>query len=258
MDRQESAHWDVAAYALGVLDHGEIERYERHLAECATCAADLEYMLPASRLLADVDPAHIRAAVDNQLMDRLLSAVRVDRNRGRRRQRFTIAVGTALAGAAAAVTVLAGVAWLDAAPSDDDLTAAPPATTAPAPEETAQPEQPDGLPTDAGEQIAATDSDSGVEMAAVLEGTDWGTQLWMEISSVTGPRDCRLIVVRSDGTGEVVGSWRVPAAGYGTAAQPRPLLIEAPSATAPDDIDQLQLQAIEPDGSTTTLVSVPA
>jgi hypothetical protein len=253
MDRQESAHWDVAAYALGVLDHGEIERYERHLAECASCAADLEYLLPASRLLVDVDPTHIRAAVDTQLMDRLLGAVRVDRHRGRRRQRLTVAVGTALAAAAASVAVLAGVTWLDSVPTDDDLTAAPPATASPEPRES---EEPDGLP-DGSDPATATDPTTGVEMAALLEGTDWGTQLLLEISSVTGPRECRLIVVRADGSGEVVGSWRVPEAGYGTEEQPRPLVIDAPTATSPDDIDQLQLQAVEPDGGTTTLVTVP-
>jgi Putative zinc-finger len=253
MDRHESAHWDVAAYALGVLDHGEIERYERHLAECASCAADLEYLLPASRLLADVDPVHIRAAVDTQLMDRLLSAVRIDRHRGRRRQRLTITVGTALAAAAAAVVVLAGATWLDTVPTDEDINAALSPSASPEPTES---EEPESLPGDS-EPFSATDPDSGVEMAAVLEGTDWGTQLLLEISSVTGPRECRLIVVRADGSGEVVGSWRVPASGYGTVAQPRPLLLQAPTATAPGDIDQLQLQAVEPDGSNITLVTVP-
>lgn len=249
MDRQESVHWDVASYALGVLDHGEIERYERHLADCTICAADLEYLLPASRLLADVDPSHVRSAVvDNQLMDRLLSAVRVDRNRGRRRHRFTVAVGTALAAAAAAGVVLAGATWLNTIPTGDDG----PIGSGPS----ADGERPNGLPD--GDQISATDPDSGVEMAAVLERTDWGTQVFLEISSVTGPRECQLIIVRADGTGEVVGSWRVPAAGYGTEQQPRPLLLEAPSATDPDQIDELRLQAVDPDGTTTTLVTVAA
>lgn len=254
MDRHESAHWDVAAYALGVLDHEEIERYERHLAECATCAADLEYLLPASRLLADVDPAHIRAAVDTQLMDRLLSAVRIDRHRGRRRQRLTIAVGTALAAAAAAVVVLAGVAWLGTVPTDDDnISALPPATESPEREE---PVGSDGLPRD-GEQVSATDPDTGVQVDAVLRNNDWGTDVWFEISAVTGPRECQLVVVHADGSQEVIGSWRVPAAGYGTPAQPNPLLLRAATAAARDDIERLLIEAFEPDGSTTTLVTVP-
>jgi hypothetical protein len=258
MDGHESARWDVAAYALGVLDHQDIERYERHLAECASCAAELEFLLPASRLLADVDPADVRAAEeDNHLVDRLLDAVRVDRRRTRRRHRVTVAMGTALAAAAAAGVVLAGATWLDTVSTGGDFTAEPPpASASPEPEPSEAPEEPGGLPS-GGELISATDPDTGVAMAAVLEGTDWGTQLWVEISSVTGPRECRLIVVRADGTGEVVGSWRVPESGYGTSAQPRPLLLQAPTATAPADIDQLQLQAVEPGGSTSTLVAVP-
>jgi hypothetical protein len=255
MDRQESAHWDVAAYALGVLDHGEIERYEHHLAECATCAADLEFLLPATRLLADVDPAHIQAAEDTQLMDRLLGAVRIDRHRERRRQRLTITLGTALAAAAAAGVVLAGVTWLDTVPTgnDNDVVAEPPASASPE----LPSQEPDGLP-EGSDPVSATDPDSGVEMAAVLQGTDWGTLLSLEVSSVSGPRECRLIVVRDDGSGEVVGSWRVPSSGYGTEENPNSLVVQAPSATSPDDIDQLQLAAVEPDGSTTTLVTVAA
>lgn len=254
MDRHE-AHWDVAAYALGVLDHGEIEQYERHLADCATCAAELEYLLPASRLLADVDPGHIRTAVDIQLIDRLLGAVRVDRNRGRRRQRVMIAVGTAFAAAATAGVVLAGAAWLDSAPTDEgrDVTAAPSTTAEPAPQES---ERPDGLPS-SGELVSVTDPDTGVEVNAVLESNDWGTEVWFEISAVTGPRECQLLLVHADGTEEVIGSWRVPEAGYGTPEQPNPLLLRAATAADRNEIAQLQIEEFEQDGSTSTLASVP-
>lgn len=52
MDQHEGAFWDVAAYALGVLDPKDIAGCELHLAECASCAAELEYLLPASTALA--------------------------------------------------------------------------------------------------------------------------------------------------------------------------------------------------------------
>jgi hypothetical protein len=243
MDRHETARWDVAAYALGVLDHQDIERYERHLAECASCAAELEFLLPASRLLADVDPVDIRTAEDTQLVDRLLDAVRIDRQRGRRRQRLTVTAGTAVAAAVAAFAVLAGVTWLNTIPTGGI------ASESPAP---ASP-----TPTDVdGSEYSVTDPDSGVHVEALLESTNWGTSLSVAISAVTGPRVCQLLVVHTDGTEEVVGSWRVPNEGYGTPAKPSPLLLKAATAAARADIDHLQVRELAPDGGV-TLATVP-
>ncbi|WP_238450628.1 zf-HC2 domain-containing protein [Micromonospora sp. 4G55] len=48
-------HMDVAAYALGVLDEQDTERFEEHLATCWACAAELETMVPVVGLLSDID-----------------------------------------------------------------------------------------------------------------------------------------------------------------------------------------------------------
>jgi anti-sigma factor RsiW len=42
MTTSDAPHWDVAAYALGVLDHRDTARFEDHLADCASCAVELE------------------------------------------------------------------------------------------------------------------------------------------------------------------------------------------------------------------------
>ena len=39
-------HFDVAAYALGVLDERDSARFEDHLIECGACAIELESLLP--------------------------------------------------------------------------------------------------------------------------------------------------------------------------------------------------------------------
>ena len=73
-------HMDVAAYALGVLDPQDTERFEEHLATCWACAAELETMVPVVELLADVDGETMTAmeqtATDPALLDRTLVAVR--------------------------------------------------------------------------------------------------------------------------------------------------------------------------------------
>jgi len=48
-------HYDVAAYALGVLEEPDCSHFEEHLATCDACAEELESMLPVVDLLADVD-----------------------------------------------------------------------------------------------------------------------------------------------------------------------------------------------------------
>src|SRR6185295_11798001 len=50
----QEQHFDVAAYALGVLDERDAARFEDHLIDCATCAIELESMLPVVDILSDV------------------------------------------------------------------------------------------------------------------------------------------------------------------------------------------------------------
>jgi hypothetical protein len=45
MSREQ--HFDVASYALGVLDEADSERFEEHLADCWVCAGELESFLPS-------------------------------------------------------------------------------------------------------------------------------------------------------------------------------------------------------------------
>jgi hypothetical protein len=245
----ETTHWDVAAYALGVLDPAEQESYERHLAECPSCAAELEFLLPASTLLADVDPEGLREAADPRLVDRLLDAVRLDRHRARTRRRLTLAVAAGMAAVAIGLALFAGATWLGDAPSAP-LAEGPASPT---------PEVPAGIggpEPGAGEQVSATDPATGVHVDVLLESRDWGTQLSFALSSLTGPRECQLVVVRTDGATEVVASWQVPVDGYGTSEQPSPLLLQAATAVPRSDIDHLRVQVREPDGTTSDLVTV--
>jgi hypothetical protein len=54
-----SEHIQVASYALGLLDSAEMSRFEDHLADCDECAEQLEQMLPAVDMLADVEPGDL-------------------------------------------------------------------------------------------------------------------------------------------------------------------------------------------------------
>ena len=94
--------------------------------------------------------------------------------------------------------------------------------------------------------------------SSVLIERAWGTQLSFTLTAVSGPRICRLLVVHADGTAEVTGTWRVPEAGYGTDAQPEPLVLQASTAAQVTEIDSVQVQSLDDDtGDITTLVTIP-
>jgi hypothetical protein len=235
----EEARWDVAAYALGVLDVREVERCERHLAECPACAEELRLLLPASTLLADVNPADVPGTEQSRILDRVLGSVRIERRRETGRRRVLALAGAGVAVAVAALALFAGATWF--APS----TETPPPIAVTFPTETG------------GERFTATDSESGVEAEVRLAATEWGTMVSLVLSSVTGPRECELLLVDKDGQVEVAGSWQVSEEGYGTTAHPEPLMLQAPSAIDRADLDHLQIHAKTPDGTTTVLVTVP-
>ena len=92
---------------------------------------------------------------------------------------------------------------------------------------------------------------------AVLDRAPWGTRVSFALSHLQGPLRCRLVVTRRDGSTEVVSSWLVPAEGYGTAAQGRPLVLQAATAVDRADITGLRVDSLGPAGPT-TLVTVPS
>src|SRR5512138_1711008 len=95
------AHLDVASYALGVLDPEDVERFEEHLVVCDPCAAELEALLPVTRILAQVDrDAFLKTSrtVDDGIMfDRMRNVVAFERKRSRVRRVLAVGVAAAVA-----------------------------------------------------------------------------------------------------------------------------------------------------------------
>ena len=62
----QEEHYDVASYALGVLDEHDAARFEDHLIECPQCAYELESFVQVADLLADVDAGAVIAAEESR------------------------------------------------------------------------------------------------------------------------------------------------------------------------------------------------
>jgi len=75
MTGNEHQRWseDLAAYALGALEPGEVAGFERHLERCERCQAELRWLDPAVRLLPESVP---RQEPQPQLRESLMAEVR--------------------------------------------------------------------------------------------------------------------------------------------------------------------------------------
>jgi anti-sigma factor RsiW len=75
---------EVAAYAIGALDEGQVEELEKHLADCRRCQEELRWLSPAVRALPE---AVERQAPPSELKQRLMAEVRADAAAESRRAR---------------------------------------------------------------------------------------------------------------------------------------------------------------------------
>jgi len=263
-------HYDVASYALGVLDAADVDRFEEHLVTCDACAMELESLLPVTRLLAEVDRDAFQktsqSVSDGMMFDRMRNVVAFERKRGKARLTFMVA-------AAAAVAVIATLALsiaLIGRPGGNSGGGTRPGTnnqaggraTVGAPPTTAgQSESIPGLnsPPAGGNvtTLTATDALSGATLSVAIDPRSWGSQLSVTIGNIHGPVTCTLQVIDKSGHSEIAGSWTVSAEGYGTAEHPEKLRFTAATSVAGPDISRIEVRA-GTDVNASTLVGVKA
>jgi hypothetical protein len=230
------AHVEVGAFVLGVLDEEENELFEGHLAECASCQAELRelYVLPGLLdAIKEPRPAEPQpsAAVLGALLDDVAAV--------RRRRRRLVSLSAAAAIALIAVTPPATrLLWSDSSGDRYDNAAA------------TAPKSPTGT-----EILQATNRTTEVTAKITIEPKGWGTQVSFELSGVRGPQNCQLVVVDKSGKSQVVSSWQVPAnTGWGVPGAPKVPVIQGGTAFFRGDIERFEVR-------TTTgpnLVDVPA
>lgn len=264
----QDQHFDVAAYALGVLDDRDAARFEDHLIDCPTCAIELESLLPVVDILADVDADALVATEqsrrDGQVLTMMIGEVKKERKKANSRRLYTLAAAVVVFAVLSIGALFAGGQWFGSGNSSGTSEAAAPTPSASASRGS---DQLDPLPLSDGTGIggtalpgtnfSATDPRTNVRVAMGVLEKSWGTQVSFAVSNITGPRTCRLVVVKTDGSSEVLSSWNIGSKGWGTAANPNPLLLQAVTATPKDDIAHVQVQSVDANGATVKLVQVP-
>ncbi|GIE80437.1 RNA polymerase subunit sigma [Actinoplanes philippinensis] len=256
---QDQQHYDVASYALGILDDRDAARFEDHLIDCAQCAYELESFVEVADVLATVDGeafvAAERAERDGAVLNKMLREVGAERQRANSRRLYSLAAAVVVFAMLSIGALFAGGQWL--APDNGPGTPTTPAEAG---------NQLDPLPVGGvniggtklpGENYTGNDARTGVSAVVGLLKKDWGTQVSFAVAGVTGPKECALFLVRRDGTSEKVAAWTVGEKGWGTAANKEPLMLQAVTSTPVTDIAHVQVQEITQSGAGETLVRVP-
>ncbi|HEX5200690.1 zf-HC2 domain-containing protein [Paractinoplanes rhizophilus] len=256
----QEEHYDVASYALGVLDQHDAARFEDHLIECPRCAFELESFVQVADLLADVDAGAVIAAEeakrDGVMLHTMLGEVRTERRRANSRRLYSLAAAVVIFAMLSIGALFAGGKWFapDQKPAGNTAQRGS-SQLDPLPNTQGGPGI--GGPELAGQRYSGSDPRTGVHLDAALEKKDWGTQISFAISNIKGPLECRLVAVHTDGTTESLVSWNVGENGWGTAANPEPLLLQAITATSRENIAHIQVQEVTNGGGGDTLVRVP-
>jgi hypothetical protein len=256
----QEQHFDVAAYALGVLDEHDAARFEDHLIDCPTCAIELESLLPVVDILADVDADALVATEqsrrDGLVLKRMIGEVRSERKQANSRRLYSLAAAVVVFAMLSIGALFAGATWF--APNQK-----PSSTTA-----QRSSSQLDPLPLSdggaglggpdlAGNRWSGSDPRTGVQLDVGLEKKDMGTQFSFAVSNIKGPLTCHLVAVHRDSSTETLSSWTVGPNGWGTAANPSPLLASGITATSRDDIAHVRVESVDSKGNVTNLVQVP-
>ena len=240
-----TAHTDVGAYSMGLLEEQDKRAFEEHLAGCPACAAELAELSPMAALLrgAELRGAELRGvepagallapggtALPSSPETKVTELIRRRARQQRHRRRWQVALG-----AAAGIVLIGGGIGLG-------VTAARPHAGPPAP--------PLAL---TGQLHSATDPGTGTAGTVGLVAKAWGTQVTLDLSKVHGPTECELVAVARNGERRVVMGWLVPASGDGVPGHPAHLVIRGGTSIPRNDLARVDVDVV----NGRTLVTIP-
>ncbi len=212
-----TAHTDVGAYSMGLLEEPDRREFEDHLAGCPACAAELAELSP-------MKPAG--GPPEAQVTDLIRRRARQQRHR----RRWQVALG-----AAAGIVLIGGGigAGIAVAPQHGNPPVPGVALT--------------------GQLHSATDPGTGVAGTVGLVAKAWGTQVTLDLSKVRGPAECELVAVSRAGERRVVMGWLVAAPGDGVPGHPAHLVIRGGTSIPRSDLARVDVDLV----NGRTLVSIP-
>jgi hypothetical protein len=227
-----TAHTDVGAYSMGLLEEQDRRAFEDHLAGCQACAAELAELSPMAALLRGVElrGAEPAGPGEEPAGGKVTDLIRRRARQQRQRRRWQVALG-----AAAGIVLIGGGIGVG-------IAAAPQHPGPPAPALALT-----------GQRHSATDPGTGVAGTVGLVAKTWGTQVTLDLSNVRGPAECELIAVSRTGQRRVVMGWLVVAPGDGVPGHPAHLVIRGGTSIPRNELTRVDVDVV----NGRTLVSIP-
>ena len=245
-----TAHTDVGAYAMGLLEERDRREFEDHLAGCPACAAEVAELSPMAALLkgvelrgaelTGVEPAGAEGGEPAAGQEPgaggepgggdVTELLRRRARRQRQRRRWQVALGAA----AGIVLIGGGIGVGIAAASQNGPPPPPPLALT-------------------GQLHSATDPGTGVAGTVGLVAKAWGTQVTLDLSKVRGPAECELVAVSRTGERRVVMGWLVTAPGDGVPGHPAHLVIRGGTSIPRSELSRVDVDVV----NGRTLVSIP-
>jgi hypothetical protein len=226
-----TAHTDVGAYSMGLLEERDRREFEDHLAGCPACAAEVAELSPMAALLRGAELGGVEPAPGQEPGGGDVTGfLRRRARQQRQRRRWQVALG-----AAAGIVLIGGGigVGIAAAPQDSPPTPPPLVLT--------------------GQLHSATDPGTGVAGTVGLVAKAWGTQVTLDLSKVHGPAECELVAVSRTGERRVVMGWLVTAPGDGVPGHPAHLVIKGGTSIPRNDLSRVDVDVV----NGRTLVSIP-
>ncbi|MDO9457646.1 anti-sigma factor [Nocardioides sp.] len=181
MTEHEKLRTDLGAYVLGALPPDEVAVLEAHLATCAGCRAERDDLLPAATVLGELKRSEAAPPLPVESAPPGLDALvlgRLDREAAsERRTAWARRAGlAAVAGAAAAVVLVVGLAITRDDPPTEEAAPVPPM-----------------------ELVDVAAYDDGVIADAALVNHTWGVEVKLTATGFADGGRYRVLVVGTDG-----------------------------------------------------------
>jgi anti-sigma factor RsiW len=233
-----TVHTDIGAYSMGLLEERDRRAFERHLAGCASCAAELTEFSSMAALLrgAELGNTGLKSTGRADAGDHQAGGADVTRLLHRRatQQRHRSHWQAAVAAAAGIVLIGGGIGIGVAAFGQHPGPGAPAVAVL-------------------GQLHSATDPGTGAAGTVGLQAKAWGTVVTLDLSKVHGPVECEAVAVSKTGERRVVMGWLVPAPGDGVPGHPAHLVIQGGTSIPPGDLARIDVDVV----NGRTLLSIP-
>jgi anti-sigma factor RsiW len=199
----------LGAYALDRLDPDESERAQQHLGDCGHCQTEFEELTAARQDLGRIPSGWLvhGPPAGSSVLEAAIRTIRASKAAASTPSRRTIALAAAIAGLAGTFStgLLVG--------AQIQPTAGRPAVSAPA-----------------AHQATAIDPATGASLSTTITPAKGWVRVRATVSGIPPGESCRLLVLRSDGSREIAGSW---------VATNNEVVLEGSAAVPPDEVQAI-------------------